>query len=268
MKWFWLVLLPLTLCALDKEPWLGNLWEFELDTAYTYSRYSKVANAKKPLKHSSNDQLIYVDFAVSPTPNSQVDIDLELANTPRRPWGFQSSGIQYRTLWLDDVIGDPVSLTTGVSLRGVNHHSLQDVSCPYHSYLNAEINVSVGKETEAVPFWNTRTFLFAALGMANRGAPWARARLAFEKNDQDRHQWELFAEGYVGFGHHRSVDIGHFDGYASIRHRSLDLGSAYRHRFTIWGTISFEYACRIYARSFPEKVNFFTVRYQLPFSLF
>lgn len=262
------LLVPLSLSALDKEPWLGNLWEFHIDTAYTYWRYRHVSHGTPQLKHVSNDQLFYVDIGVCPTPDSEADVDFEMAHTSERAWGFQSLGLQYRILWLDDIIGDPISLITGISVRGTNHQSVQDVNSPYHSYFNAELNASFGKEWEDPPYWRNRLYLFTAVGMANRGLPWVRGRLSFQGNQKDRRRWEVFADTYIGFGRHQTVHIDHFHGYANIQHRSIDIGGAYRFVFPIWGTFSAEYAYRLYAHSFPAHASFFTLRYVLPFSLF
>jgi hypothetical protein len=274
-KYFLLSLLvPLSLFSLEKKPWFCNIFEFQLDTAYTYSRYNKVNNAKKQLSHPSNNHLIYADLGVSPTPDWAMDIDLELADDPRRPFGFQSSAVQLRKLWLDDVVGDPVSLTTGASIRGTNSIAVRDVNSPYHSYANLEVNMAVGKEwnnfncKENSPFWRWRGYLFSAIGMANRGSPWMRASLHFMHNHRDQTQWWVFADGYFGFGNQHEVDIKNFHGYAKIAHRSIDLGLAFRYFFELNGSLVLEYAHRVYAQSFPAQVNFFTIRYILPFSVF
>jgi hypothetical protein len=257
-----------SLGALQRKPWLSPIWEFELDTSYTFSRYHHFSEAKKQIERPANDQLFYVDLGVAPAADWSVDVDFEVADSPRRPFGFQSVAAQYRKLLLDDVIGDPISLTTGISCREVFSKSVKDVNSPYHSYVNVELNASMGKEWEDPPYWRMRSYLFTALGMANRGAPWVRLYAAWEHNQKDEQQWKLFAEGYVGFGHVHEVNIDHFHGYASIHHRSIDVGIAYRYLFLLWGSLSIEYAHRVYARSFPAHVNFFTVRYRLPFSLF
>jgi len=265
---------PLPLIALPIEPWLGNVWQFEFRPAYTYSHFNKVENAKKPLKHSSNDQFLRFGLGVVPMlglvspPDWGVDLEIEFADTPRQNFGFQSAALLLRKQWLDDIVGDPISLTTGISLRGVSHKSLRDISCPYHSYANIEFNAAAGKEWSHAAFWTWRTFAFAALGMANRGYPWGRAVLSFQGNHLNHFQYELFTEGYMGFGPQRVVNINHFFGYAKIKHRSIDVGFNLRYLFDIWGSLNFTYSYRVFARSFPAHANFFTLWYQLPFSLF
>jgi hypothetical protein len=263
-----ILLLPVSLCALDMEPWFCNLYEFTFTPSYTYSRYRDVQNGHPQLKGVSNDHLLRFDFTVSPSPNWEVDAEVEFADTPRQSMGLRSGALQAKYLWLDDVMGDPVSLTTGVSARGVSRHSVRDVSSPYHYYGNFEINSSVGREWDRGFDWRLRLWGFGAVGMANRGSPWARAFAMFQGNLHSAHRFGVFTEGYFGFGGQKRVNVDHFEGYAKIHHQSIDLGVEYTYVFEVWGHLSFAYTRRFFARSFPENVNFFTVRYLLPFSLF
>ena len=138
-----LLLLPISLSALQVQPWFHEIYEFTFTPSYTYSRYRDVQNGHPQLKSASNDHLIAFDLGISPMQKWDVDADLEFADTPRQSLGFRSSALQLRYQWLDDIAGDPVSVTTGISGRGVGGHSLKDVSCPYHSYANFELNSAV-----------------------------------------------------------------------------------------------------------------------------
>ena len=146
-------------------------------------------------------------------------------------------------------------------------HSLRDVSCPYASYFNAELTTALGREWSKEGFWTSRTYGFAALGMANQGAPWLRALGAWEVNWTDRHRLMLGFQGYFGFGGKKHVDVEHFHGWSHVHHQSIDLGIGYAYHTLIGGTIGFNYAHRVFAKSFPQNVNFFTFFYCLPFSL-
>lgn len=269
-----LFIAPLPLFALKIEPWFAEPWEFELDSCYTYSRYRHVQNAIRPLKSPSNDHLVAFDLSVTPVFGLAADapwnyaIDLEFAATPRQSFGFRSAGGQIRYLWLDDVSGDFASVTTGLDLRGVSHASLKDISCPYHSYANFELNTSIGKEWDRWEYWIARAFAFVGLGTANRGYPWIRAIIAGEGNHHDLFEYKVYVQSYIGLGHRKKINIDHFHGYGLIQHRSIDLGASIRYIFKIWGSLSLDYTYRVYAHSFPEHVNFFTICYRLPFSLF
>lgn len=263
-----LLLLPISLFGLEMEPWFCNIWEFTFTPSYTYGRFHHVQNGHPRLKSPFNEHILAFDLAVPPSPNWEIDADVEFADTTRQSMGLRSGALQARYLWLDDVVGDAVSLTTGLSARGVSRHGLKDISCPYHSQANFEVNTSIGREWDCGFDWRTRVYGFGAIGMANRGYPWARAFATFEGNIQSAHRFGIFAEGFFGFGNESRVKTDHFNGYAFIRHRNIDLGLKYTYAFEIWGRLSFAYTRRLYARSFPENVNFFTVSYMLPFSLF
>lgn len=262
------LLLPVSLCALEIEPWFCNTWEFTFTPAYTYGRFHSVQNGHPHLKKPFNENLLTLDLEVSPSPNWDLDGDVEFAATTAQSMALRSGAFQARYLWLDDVMGDPVSLTTGLSARGVSSRSLKDISCPYHFHTNFEASTSIGKEWDHGFDWCVRLYGYGALGIANRGSPWARAFGMLEGNVQSTHRFGVFAEGYFGFGSRDRVHINRFNGYADIRHRNIDAGVKYTYVFEIWGQLSFAYAHRFYAKSFPENVNFFTISYMLPFSLF
>lgn len=263
-----LLLLPISLFGLEIQPWFCDMWEFSFTPSYTYGRFHSVQNGDPQLKKPFNEHLLTFDLEVSPSPHWDMDADVEFADTTAVSMALRSGAFQIRYLWLDDVACDPVSLTTGISARGVASRSLKDISCPYHFHTNFEVNTSIGKEWDHGFDWHMRLYGFGAIGVANRGYPWVTAFAMFEGNIHCTHRLGIFAEAYVGFGNQAHVHTNHFNGYADIRHRNIDTGVKYTYVFEIWGHLSFAYTRRVYARSFPENVNFFTVSYMLPFSLF
>lgn len=265
----WLLFIPLSLGALEVDPWLGNLWEFKFTPSYTYSRFRDVQGGDPQLKAASNDHVIAAGLGTSFSPTWAFDVDAEFADTPRQSMGYRSSGYQLRHEWSNDIEGDLATFTTGVNVRGVSRHSLKDVSCPYHSDFNFELTGALGKEwCNGGPEWKVRTYGFATVGMANHGSPWTRFILSIEGNEWDRHRFGLFLLGYFGFGPHNRVNTHDFHGYASIHHQSIDAAVRYAYVFDIWGHIDFIYTRRLYAHAFPKNVNFFTISYTLPFSFF
>lgn len=259
---------PLCATALYVDPWFGDIYEFNFRTNYTYSRYSHVQNSRPQLKSPSNDQRFAFSLEMPPSDKFDVEFEIEFVDTPRQSWGLRSYAGQFRFLMLNDVEGDPISLTAGVNVRGVSRNSLRDVSSPYHSNTNFELNSAVGKEWSYRKYWTMRAFGFAGVGIANHGSPWLRTLAAFEGNVVDKHQYQVFTESYWGFGSQHRVNVDDFHGYAKIHHQSIDVGAGYSYLFDVWGSINFTYAFRVYARSFPEYVNFFALTYNLPFSFF
>lgn len=250
------------------KPWLGDVYAFEWDAAFTYSRYHKVQDAAVQLRHPSNDKLYALDLSFTASDNIDFQAEMELADTPRQSFGWRSVGLQGRYLWLNDVEGDPCSLITAVNVREVSRVSVRDVSSPYHYYLNFEMNTAAGKEWSSNGRWTLRTYGLGALGQANRGSPWLKGMGIFETNWCDRHRLLCGLEGYFGLGKKKHVDVDHFHGWARVHHQSIDLAIGYSYHMQIWGTLGLRYAYRLFAKNFPERVNFFTVFYNLPFSFF
>lgn len=265
-RWLFL-LLPLWGMTLEVQPWFGDCLEFHFLGSYAYSFFDKVQHGVPQLTYTFQSNVIYFGLDFSPTPEWSIDTDLQFADTSKENFNFRSVGLQARYLWLDDIVGDRVSLATGGSARFTNSASLHDVSCPYHANFDFELHFSLGKEFDVSDCWAWRLWGFGAVGHANRGSPWVRGILALETNYDDQHKFAILAEGSNGYGRHTTVLIDDFNGYAKIRQKSIDLGARYGYRLGVWGTLRAEYYRRLLAKSCPEQVNTFIVSYLLPFCL-
>lgn len=261
-----LSLVPALACTLELQPWFGSVYEFHFLGSYAYSRFNEVANGAPQLTKPFNSNLAQLGLDFTFAPEWAVDADIQFADTTQMAFNFRSSAIQGRYLWLDDLVGDPISLTTGANFRGTSNESLHDISCPARSNLDFELNLALGKEFEANPSWLFRTWVYTALGQGIAGSPWVRAIVALETNIVEQHKLGLFAEGVNGFGGHRTVSTNHFDGYGKIRYKAIDLTARYGYRLGVWGTLRAEYTHRFLAKSYPKDVNTWAVSYLLPFS--
>lgn len=259
---------PLLLFALETKPWLGNVYEWEAQGVFTYSRYSKVDDASVQLSHPSNDKFYAIDLSFTPSESFDFQGEMEFADTPRQKLGLQSYALQARYLWLSDIRGDAYSLISGFSIREASRRSLHDVSCPYHSDFNFELTTAAGKEWSKEGWWTSHGYTLLGLGIANHGAPWLKALAVFEVNRTNRNQLMVALEGYFGFGGERHPNVDHFDGWGHFHHQSIDCAVGYAHHLPVWGTFGLRYAYRLFANTFPAHVNFITLFYRLPFSLF
>lgn len=253
--------------ALEVQPWFGDVLEFHFLGSYAYSWFHSVQNSRPHFHQFFQSNVVYGGLDFSPTPVWSIDGDLQFADTSAMSFNFRSAALQARYLWLDDIVGDPISLTTGASVRLTNTRSLKDVSCPSHGNVDFEVNFSLGKELDVSDTWRYRLWAFGAIGHANRGSPWVRAIAAFEMNIADLHKWAIYASGINGYGRHIHIDVDHFFGYARIREKAIDLGVRYGYRMGVWGTLRVDYLYRVLAKSAPQNVNTVMIGWLLPFCL-
>jgi len=264
-RFLFLFLIPFCANALEVQPWFGDVLEFHFLGGYTYSRFNHVQHAVPQLTSPFNSHVLYTGLDFSPTPEWSIDMDMQFAATTKEPFNFRTVAVQARYLWLDDIVGDPVSLATGASIRPTTTRSLKDVSCPYHGNVDFELNFSIGKEFDASDCWRFRTWGYGAVGHSNRGSPWVRGIVAIETNIDDVHKFALYADGINGYGRHTRINPDHFFGYARIREKAIDLGFRYGYRIGVWGTLRLGYERRVLAKSCPAQVNSFIISYLLPF---
>jgi hypothetical protein len=265
-RYILLLLFPFYLVALQQQPWLGNLYEFDFMTKYQYSRFSSVANSTYPLQKAQNSNLLQFDLDFTSSPSWEVSTELEFVDTTRQAFSFRSFALQGKKLWLDDIIGDVVSLTTSINGRYISSRSKRDISCPYGSDVDIEGGIAIGKEIDKGSFWRFRGWGYAGVGIANMGSPWINGKIYFEGNWDDLHKWKLFLKAQHGYGKKSKIDIDNFNGYASTRARFINLGASYGYRLGVWGTLSAKYEVRVLAKVCPKAINYFAISYLLPFS--
>jgi hypothetical protein len=261
-----LVLFPLLGSAVEVQPWLGSVYEFHFLGSYAYSRFNKVQGGVPQLTSPFNVNLAYLGLDLTFAPEWAIDGDLQFADTTQMDFNFRTAALQLRYLWMDDLVGDPISITTGVNARATPTWALHDISCPSRSNVDFEVNCSVGKELEASPSWLFRLWASGIIGQGIAGSPWVAAIAAIETNIREQHKLALFAVGNNGFGRHSHVFVNHFDGYGRVRYKSIDLAVRYGYRLGVWGTIRAEYAHRFLAKAYPSEVNTWAISYLLPFS--
>jgi hypothetical protein len=237
----------------EYQPWLGNIYEFELRTALMYQDYHWLSSATHLKKFSSNDLFLKASLS-NAFPTFGLEVEATGALTRRQRGDVDQLKITGRYVWLDDVAGDALSLTTGFSLIYAFHRSLRDVSSFHHGRGEGEFFISFGKEIAQGTMWGSRWWNILGIGLADRGSPWLRWHLTYEKRWLDKHEIQLFLHTLWGFGHKR-LHLEHFHGYGSIQHQSADIGLRYTYLLEYFGSASVEYSYRIHAYNFPIYVH-------------
>lgn len=253
--------------ATELMPWFDTNLQIEARTSYTFQTYPSLAGNRHCRHYSSDDSFLTASLYLSALEMLNLELELTAAETHKHDFGFDNFRLTARYLWLDDIIGDPVSLITGLTVTQAVHRSLHDPSSFHHGKIEAELHASLGRELTCHDTWILRWWGALGIGQADVGWPWIRGNFTTEVRVADG-QW---ARGFIhtlwGLGH-KSIHSPHsFHGYGPIRHQSIDLGAGYDYRFDIWGTLSLEYAFRVYARNFPKHANRITISYLYPFGI-
>jgi hypothetical protein len=250
-KFFALIFL-LKICqgiATEYKPWLGNLYEFESRSSLRYQRFHWFSSGSHLQKFSSNDFFLNVSLS-NARPDFGVEFEVLQASTRRQKGDIDRLRINGKYVWLDDVAGDPWTVTTGLSFIQAFRHSLKDLGSFHHGMEEGELFLSVGKETACETVWSSRWWGILGIGIAERGSPWIRFNLHYEKGWCDRHETKLFMHSMCGLGNKR-LPVRHFHGYGPIRHQSIDIGFRYTYLLEFFGSVSLEYSYRVYAQNFP-----------------
>ena len=262
------VLAAIDLIALDQLPWYDDVYAFRSNTFFSYSYFHDVDGSTSHLSYPSNNYLTAAGVGFTLSEHIDLDVDLELAQTPRQNFSFRSSALQARYRIYNDIAADLISVVVGVNVRGVSSKSVKDISSPYSSYCNFEMTGAIGKEYSVQESWTMRWSWLTALGMATQGLPWIRSVGVFEGNLKDAHQGGMFAEGYFGLSGRNAVSVACFHGWGHVQHESIDLGGFYRYNMGLWGALRLSYSCRVFAHNYPEYEQRGVLNYEIPFSLF
>lgn len=236
--------------ATEYQPWLGNVYEFELRSSLMYQDYTWLSTGSHLKKYSSNDVFLNASLGGALPSGFGLEAEITQARTRHQKGDIDQFKATGRYVWQDDIAGDPLSVTPGLSLIYALPYSLKDVSSFHHGRAEAELFLSIGKETPVETMWGSRWWSMLGIGMADRGFPWIRFDLSYEKRLWDRHEMQLFMYSLWGTGRKR-LHLDDFDGYGRIQHQSVDIGLRYTYLLEFFGNVSLEYSYRVHGRNFP-----------------
>lgn len=267
--------LPLAIClsviscsllATELKPWFGRLFEIEARGDCLMQAFARVDTEKGSVKRHEFDAFFNLgaSAAIWETIAAQIEV---IAMETRHRSGMNAVRLTGRYRWSNDIVGDPVSLTTGVTLSKIFRAARRNIATFDHGGVACEGHIAVGKEIPCRQFWTSRTWAVFGIGIADVGSPWLRGNLAWEHNWWDRHQVKLLAESIWGLGGN-NLNLSHrFRGYGSIRYQAVDLSARYSYQFDNGLTVGIAYGYRVYAKNCPENVNLILLRVCYPFGL-
>ena len=267
MKRLWLLLLiSSSLSATEYAPWFSPLWEFQGQASYSYEHEKTVQSPIGNFPHPSNDYTFRGSLGITPWPYWNVEVELLLTHTSHIPFSYEAALATVRYQWLDDIRGDPLAFATGVTLSFPGKRYLRDFSFAYHGEINGELHAAIGKEWACEDAWKMRFWALGGWGIANRGNGWLHGIAVWEFKPAF-FEWGVFADALYGLGPNAIIPDESFPGYASIDHRTLDIGSYVNLDLGCIGTLSFLGWYNAYARNFILHSWGIAINLLFPFSL-
>lgn len=245
--------LPVFISATDLSPWTG--YDVEL-----HPRVTPVVQ-----KYPSHTNVL-MGFGIEGSYDVwQVDFEVNVARTHKRELSLDDVRLTARYQLLNDILGDPVTLTAGLTLINTTRQTLHDPDLFHKGLVEGELHVAIGQEISCQEYWTTRVWGAGLLGIANRGFPWVRLIGAWEKNWWNQNELGVFADFLCGFGN-KSFHPHHFHGYGSVHHQSLDVGVSYK---IYWDcdVITLGYSYRVFANNYPKNVSTFLLNLMIPIGL-
>jgi hypothetical protein len=260
-----LSLLSATGWAADLKPWYTRYLEIEPTAAYVFQTYPSVSAAHGSGRYHSDDNFLTLS-AAGAYDRWSLELETTFAATHHRSFGFCDVCLTGRYQWLDDVIGDPVSLVTGLTVIHDSKIARNDISCFYHGQTACEFHMAAGHEMVCEEFWASRLWGVLGLGIADQGSPWIQIDAGWDCNWLDVHEMEIELRSLWGLGTH-ALHVHRFHGYGPIRHQSIDLGFNYHYYLESGGILGIGYYYRLYALNCPRQANILGLSFLYPFGL-
>lgn len=252
--------------ATELEPWHKSIYSVDFNSSCLLQQFNRLDTSCRSIKRHEFDAFYH--FSVLGVCNEKITTELELmtSNTRYKSIGLNAFRITGRYFWLDDVIGDPVSLVTGLTLSKIFKASKRNLAIFDHGGVSGEAHISIGKEVSCEQFWTSRAWCVLGLGVADVGSPWLRANFIWEGNWWNIHQLKMFADTIWGFGGKR-LHIHPFHGYGSLNYQAIDVGLRYGYILPSNIFLSAGYGYRVYGRNCPIHVNFLKFEINYPICL-
>lgn len=263
---FFFIMICHSLFATELLPWYGQMLEIETRAACQMQAYQCVSARHRSIQQPACD--LFFDLSAASSYNDIAgEVEVIASDTRYRSFGMDCIKLTARYRWMNDIVGEPISLVSGVSISQVFKTGLRNLSSFHHGGIEGEFHLAAGKEHSFRQFWTSRYWGVVGVGIADMGYPWVRGDMAWEHNYCDVHQVRFFVNSLWGLGH-KSLHLKPFHGYGPVRHQLIDIGLRYS-RFLLCNgmTVSLEYAFRPYARNCPKQVSSLYVSVSYPLGL-
>jgi len=261
------MLAAMCLEATELRPWHGNVYDLDIRGKAVLQQFQWIDTHCGQVKRPECDGFYTISALGVPKDMITVEAELSALDSRHRLFGLQALRLTGRYFWLNDIVADPISLATGITVSQIFHAARQNIATFDHGGIACEGHVAVGKEYSCEQFWVSRWWGVIGLGIADVGYPWLRANLAWERNWWERHQLKIFMDSIWGFGGHDLGLVGCFPGYGNIQYQAIDTGIRYGFRLDNNVLLTIAYAYRVYGHNCPRNVNLLQLEICYPYGL-
>lgn len=260
-------LLSISLEATHLKPWHGMIYDIHMNGSCLLQEFQKIDTGSGIVKRTEFDAFYELSTLMVVKEEVTAEIELSALNSRHPVFGLQSLRLTGRYFWLNDIVADPVSLTTGLTLFKIFAAARRNIATFDHGGIGCEGHVSIGKELSSCEeFWLSRIWGVLGLGISDIGYPSIRLDFSWERNWWERHQLEVFVKSIWGLGN-KNLYLHSFKGYGSVNYHAIDIGLNYRFRLNNNALFKLDYAFRAYGHNCPIEVNTLLLEVEYPFKL-
>jgi len=260
-------ILSLRLFSLEKQPWLGNWLEFEANLTQTHTESHTVDTT-----HGIVHKKLYADRTAAslefmPNENLACEVELDLAKTQKKEYGFDAVKAACRYRLMNDLAGDPVSLTAGLTTSLSTPSRVKDMSTLQHGVLDTTLQLAVGREFVIHAGDYYKAWALAYSGLASSGSPWIGLEAHWGRVfSHETHAFDLFFRAEKGLSDHKLHKISQFHSYSRLDYQYEELGLCYTYKERGFGSLYIEATTRLHAKYCPRHTWSARVGLLIPFS--
>lgn len=151
--WFFLSLIAFTTgttFAVDRSCWYGNFLQVDPYIEVNQKKSHEIDMGRKSKRRDLKSDALIAGFSLVVDPRWSIDTDFKFAkdHNGRRgsSFSYRAFELQARRLFLDDLIGDPISLSAGISGKVASQPELRDLLQIEPSKLSTSLHITLGKE--------------------------------------------------------------------------------------------------------------------------
>jgi len=155
-----------------------------------------------PQRTAHNVWIEGIDFSLALDRDLQIDFDVEVAETDRQTFLYNTFDLSFSKLLMNDLIGDPFSLMLSFKMSNNGGDAVAEPALLHFGEWEWRAIVALGKEWTRFYDWWFRLSGYFSLGIANRGTPWLEEGFSFEQNFCGTQRYLLGIKALQAFGGH------------------------------------------------------------------